>query len=152
MERGWLDAYIQDMTKDIATSLDMDELQRCADREPQRDRPALRYGLLVGNALLFVNGERISNACDHARKIAAHRPGSAVTLTILRDGTERDLIGTSPQQVNTAAKSDEAPQLKSIVWYREQAETGNASAMVGNTQGGHHQKLRKSGALVPQGV
>lgn len=55
------------------------------------ESPAEKAGLREGDRILAVNGEAVTYETPLVGLIAAHGPGDAVTLTIERDGREREI-------------------------------------------------------------
>lgn len=55
------------------------------------DGPGARAGLKAGDVITKVDGVRVHGGDELIIKIRAHRPGDRLTLTALRDGTERTL-------------------------------------------------------------
>jgi len=63
------------------------------------DAPAARAELARGDAVVAVDGRRLDGADSLVARIRALRPGTAVTLTVVRDGTSREVrvtLGTRP--------------------------------------------------------
>ena len=60
--------------------------------------PAERAGLEVGDVIVAVEGDRVSGAASLSRLVSEQAPGSKVTLTIVRDGDERELEATLGQR------------------------------------------------------
>jgi putative serine protease PepD len=59
--------------------------------EVRAGTPADDGGLLAGDVVTAVNGERVSSGDDLRRVIDAREPGDAVSLTVRRDGETRTL-------------------------------------------------------------
>ncbi|MEU8502395.1 trypsin-like peptidase domain-containing protein [Streptomyces lavendulae] len=55
------------------------------------DGPGARAGIRAGDVITKVDGVRVHGGDELIIKIRAHRPGDRLTLTVLRDGTERTL-------------------------------------------------------------
>ncbi|WP_374207208.1 S1C family serine protease [Streptomyces sp. APSN-46.1] len=55
------------------------------------DGPGGRAGIKPGDVITKVDGERVHGGDELIIKIRAHRPGDALTLTVLREGRERTL-------------------------------------------------------------
>ncbi len=97
--RGWLGVQIQQVTKDIAESLGLDEPHGAIVVKVTGDSPAMKGGVKTGDVVLEVNGKRVRDPRDLARKIAHVRPGDTADITVLRDGKRKTLkvtIGKMP--------------------------------------------------------
>ncbi|HUG61870.1 MAG TPA: Do family serine endopeptidase [Methylomirabilota bacterium] len=103
--RGWLGVQIQPVTDDIAASIGLDDAYGALVTQPQDGSPALEAGMEPGDAILEVNGNRISDARELARVIAAYPPDTAVDLTVWRDGERQTVqvtLGTLPDEQQAA--------------------------------------------------
>lgn len=107
--RGYLGVSIQDVSKDIADSVGLADARGAIVREPTNDGPAADAGVKSGDIITKVDGEQIDDALDLSRTIAGKAPGSAVELTIWRDGAETTLSVTLTELSQEAAPTPEAP-------------------------------------------
>jgi serine protease Do len=104
--RGYVGVQIQPITKEIADSLGLKEQGGALVADVQADTPAAKAGIKVGDAILSVDGERLKDARDLSRRVAAKQPGAQVKLQVLRDGKEQTFAVTLaklPEQVQAAA-------------------------------------------------
>lgn len=111
IDRGWLGVQIQPVTKDIAESLGLSEAAGALVVEPQAGSPGEAAGIKQGDVVTAVNGEKVDDARDLARKIGAIAPGTKTEITIWRDGKAQTLdlkVGTLPQK-ETASLDDQQP-------------------------------------------
>jgi len=107
--RGWLGVQIQQVTQEIADSLGLKSVAGALVAEPQPGSPAMKAGIKAGDIVTAVNGKEIKTANDLARKISETAPGTSVSLTILRDGTQQTMsvtLGTLPNQQQAKAGED----------------------------------------------
>ena len=105
--RGWLGVQIQPVTRDIADSLGMKEARGALVSEAQSTGPAIKAGIKSGDAIIAVDGHAIRGPRELARTIAGYEPGSAVKITVLRDGKEQDItvtLGKLPTDQKLAEK------------------------------------------------
>jgi serine protease Do len=106
--RGYVGVQIQPITKEIADSLGLKEQGGALVAEVQPDTPAAKAGIKVGDAILSVDGERLKDARDLSRRVAAKHPGAQVKLRVLRDGKEQTIsvtLAKLPDQVQASAPS-----------------------------------------------
>jgi serine protease Do len=109
--RGYLGVSIQDVSRDIADSVGLDQPLGAIVQDAAPDGPAAPAGIQSGDIILEVDGEQIDDALDLSRTIASKAPDSTVELTIWRDGEETTLsvtLGTLSEE--PAAPSEEAPE------------------------------------------
>lgn len=107
--RGYLGVSIQDVTKDIADSVGLANARGAIVREPAADGPAGDAGVKSGDIITAVDGDQIDDALDLSRTIAGKAPGSAVELTIWRDGAETKLSVTLTELKPEAVETPDAP-------------------------------------------
>ena len=110
VSRGWLGVRIQSISEDMAASLGLGEAHGALISDVTKDGPAEKAGVKAGDAVLFVNGEKIADSRDLARKIAAYSPNSSVDVKVRRadrDVTIKVKLGTFP--TGNQAKAAPAP-------------------------------------------
>ena len=106
VERGWLGVMIQDVTEDMAASLNLPKQQGAIVAQVTPGGPAEKAGLKQGDVILAVNGQEVDQMRQLPRLVAELRPGSSARLTIWRNGREQTVqthIGTLPDQPQMAA-------------------------------------------------
>jgi len=111
VKRGWLGVKIQNVDEDTAASLGLADAKGALVNEVTANGPAAAAGLRVQDAILAVNGERISDSRDLARKIAEFNPKATVQVQVLRDGKEVTIpvkLGTFPSSRDELAKLEES--------------------------------------------
>lgn len=99
VSRGWLGVTIQSVTDDIAASVGLDDPHGAMVTQLAENGPAANTDLKPGDVIVEVNGAKVEDSRDLARKIAAIAPKSTVTLTVVRDGERRSVkvtLGTFP--------------------------------------------------------
>ncbi len=104
--RGYLGVGIQDVTRDIADGVGLENARGAIVSNIAEDGPAGPAGVQSGDIIIAVDGEQIDDALDLSRTIASKSPDSTVELTIWRDGAETTVpvtLGTlSEEQVAEA--------------------------------------------------
>lgn len=106
VQRGWLGVRIANLTKDIAESLGIQGTDGALIRDVTEGAPAEKSGLRAGDVIMTVEGEKIENSRDLARKIAAYEPGKTVDVGISRNGasqTIKVMLGTFPSEPQDAS-------------------------------------------------
>jgi serine protease Do len=89
--RGWLGVQIQPVTEDIAASLGIDSTDGAIVADAQEDGPAAGAGIEAGDIITEVNGKTVKDPKELSETIARIEPKQRVTVTVLRDGRERDI-------------------------------------------------------------
>jgi serine protease Do len=92
--RGFLGVGIQDVSRDIADSVGLDSARGALVTEPSEGGPAEKAGVKSGDVIVAVDGDDIDDALDLSRTIASKDPGTAVELTLWRDGAEQKVSVT----------------------------------------------------------
>lgn len=96
---GWVGLQIQDITPEIATSLDLRQSDGALVVSVTQGGPADRAGLRAGDLIVAVGGTAIADIRALVREVAARAPGDMTALTVLRAGEDLTLeieIGARP--------------------------------------------------------
>ncbi|MBN1381862.1 MAG: DegQ family serine endoprotease [Deltaproteobacteria bacterium] len=88
--RAWLGVSVQDITEDIAKSLNKKDLNGALISEVFKGDPADRAGLKAGDIIIMVKGKEIKNTHDLLLTIASLHVGDKVNVRVLRDGKEKE--------------------------------------------------------------
>jgi serine protease Do len=97
--RGFIGVQIQPVTGEVADAIGLKDVHGALVAAADASGPAAKAGVKRGDTIIAVNGERVTDARDLSRKIAKFAPGTKTSLTIWRDGKERELsfeIGRLP--------------------------------------------------------
>jgi serine protease Do len=86
--RGWLGIAVQDITEDMAKSLQLKERHGAMISEAFKDNPADRAGLRAGDIVTEINGKKVKDTHDLLLTIASFHVGEKITVKVLRDGKE----------------------------------------------------------------
>ena len=89
VQRGQLGVVIQDVTPDLAEALDLDSAAGAVVSQVVDGSPAEEAGIVVGDVIVAIDDEPVSDGADLRNRIGLTRVGSKVTLTFLRDGDRR---------------------------------------------------------------
>ena len=89
--RGWLGVQIQPVTEDIAESLGVEETKGAIVADTTADSPAAGAGIETGDIIVKVSGKDIDGPKALSEMIAGIDPGTKITVTVHRDGSERDI-------------------------------------------------------------
>lgn len=112
VERGWLGVQIDGVSKDIADSLGLSEAAGAIVVAPTEDSPGAKAGIEQGDVIVAVNGEKIKDNSELARRIGEMAPGTKVELSIWRAGnsiTKTVELGTFPSDKQIAGTDQSTP-------------------------------------------
>jgi serine protease Do len=113
VERGWLGVEFQPVTEPVAKSLGLDETEGALVASVVDDGPAEKAGVKVGDVILSLNGQKLTDPKDLPRLVANTQAGTDVDMVVLRDGKKRTLdvkIGRSQEEGELAAIPASADQ------------------------------------------
>lgn len=97
--RGFIGVQIQPVTAEVADAIGLKEPRGALIAEAQANGPAAKAGIKRGDTIIAVNGEKVADARDLSKKIAVFAPGTKTTLTVWREGKEREVsfeVGRQP--------------------------------------------------------
>jgi Do/DeqQ family serine protease len=94
VHRGRLGVVVQQVTAELAESLDLKDIAGALVADVERGGPADRAGLQTGDVITGINGTRVVDSNELRNRIAHAGPNAKVELTIVRDGTPRQLSAT----------------------------------------------------------
>ena len=112
VDRGWLGVVIQNVTDDIADSIGLSEAKGAMVTKVAEDGPVAKKDVKPGDVIVAVNGEKVEDSRDLARKIAELHPGTDVKLSIVRYGENREVdlkLGKFPSGKKLAALEEDKP-------------------------------------------
>jgi serine protease Do len=110
VSRGWLGVQIQSVDEDVAASVGLAEAKGAMVSVVTPKGPAEASGLKVQDTILSVNGQKINDSRDLARRIAEFSPNTTVDVKVLRNGREQIVpvkLGTFPKTTDEVAKVDD---------------------------------------------
>lgn len=104
--RAWLGVKIQNVDEAMAKTLELERAYGALVGEIVKDSPAANADLAVGDVVLKVNNEAVKNSRTLMNLIAAKHPEDKVTLTVLREGKQKEIkvkLAEFPEEYNLAA-------------------------------------------------
>jgi serine protease Do len=108
VSRGRLGVMIQHMDEPTAKALGLDRPRGALVSDVESDGPAAKAGLRSGDVIVSVDGREIHDSQELPRVIAAHQPGSKVTLKALRDHKELSIDATIGE-LKDESSAEESP-------------------------------------------
>ncbi|QDF04473.1 trypsin-like peptidase domain-containing protein [Myxococcus xanthus] len=104
--RAWLGVGIQDLTRDLASALNLPVNQGAILTQVMPSSPAAKAGLKQDDVVIAIDGRTVTSSGELTRTVALKRPGSTSTLTLFRDGKKQDVkvaLGTRPDLEGVAS-------------------------------------------------
>ena len=112
VDRGWLGVVIQNVSDDIADSIGMVEAKGAMVTKVAEGGPAAKEDVKAGDVIVEVNGDKIEDSRDLARKIAELHENTGVKLGIVRYGDKHEVdlkLGKFPSGKKLAAIEEDTP-------------------------------------------
>jgi serine protease Do len=115
VRRGQLGVVVQGMTSDLAAGLGLNQTTGALVSDVTEGGAADKAGLERGDVILSYQGRPVVDTNTLRNEIAATKPGTAVTLEVLRDGKKSEMRATlgelaaaATEDVRTEGRSGEA--------------------------------------------
>ncbi|MEO8047502.1 MAG: DegQ family serine endoprotease [Nitrospirota bacterium] len=96
--RGYLGVGIQDLTQDLAKSFGLTNTKGALVSDVKEDSPAGRAGLKQGDIITAYQKSPVEDAVGLQRLVTRTAVGTNVTVTVIRDGHEKNLTVTIREQ------------------------------------------------------
>jgi serine protease Do len=94
VRRGMLGINIQNITDDIATALELKDRAGVLVSNVRAGSAADKAGLKRNDIITAINGEKIEDSNVLRNKVAGTMPGTAIKITVTRDGSAQDFTAT----------------------------------------------------------
>jgi serine protease Do len=88
VRRGYLGVVIQNLTPELADSLDLKQRKGILISQVSEDSPAGRAGLKQGDLVIGYEGESVSDVGAFRNRVSLTPPGTRAKLDVIRDGRE----------------------------------------------------------------
>ncbi|MFW5730916.1 MAG: DegQ family serine endoprotease [Desulfonatronovibrionaceae bacterium] len=106
VSRGWLGVTIQNVDKNSARALGLDDPSGALVAGVTQGDPADKAGLKPGDVITAIDGKQVEDASDLTRRIGSIAPSSDINLTIWRDGREKQVKVTLGERDSKLAARD----------------------------------------------
>lgn len=113
VSRGWLGVYIQEVTRELAESFNMEKPTGALVAKILPESPAEDSDIEVGDIILSYNGEEVNNSASLPPMVGRTRVGETVKLKVIRNGKEKIVkikIGQLPDKDQVVAEKDSAEE------------------------------------------
>ena len=101
--RGWIGVETQPLTDDLARSFGVSKNAGVLISGVYRRSPAAEAGVLPGDILTHMNGEKISDGRAAMNQVADFEPGTQIPVKLLRNGQSIDRVIRVGQRPNSAS-------------------------------------------------
>ncbi len=91
VQRGMLGIGIQDLTEELAESMDLKGQKGVLVNKITEGSAAEKAGIKEGDVITAINGEKVEDGNSLRNKVAGTKPGSEIKLKLFRDGKEQEL-------------------------------------------------------------
>ena len=91
VHRGMLGVNIQNITEDVAKSLQLQDTRGVIVSNVQSGSAAEKAGIKRGDIITAINGEIVEDSNVLRNKVAGTQPGSEIKITVLRDGQSQEI-------------------------------------------------------------
>jgi serine protease Do len=103
--RGRIGVQIQELTKESAEAFGLKQPNGALVNGVEKDGPSAKAGIETGDIILKVDGREVRSSNELPRIITAIRPGTKVTLTVWRKGTQKDIAVTVAEMKEDVASA-----------------------------------------------
>jgi serine protease Do len=107
VSHSYIGVGITDVTPENSKFFDLKDASGAVISEVQPDSPGGRAGLKVGDVIVGLDGKKVAGAGELQAQVSEMRPGTKVTLDVLRDGTSMNV----PVTLEELGSKDKAEEL-----------------------------------------
>lgn len=111
---GYLGVSIQDMTRRLAKSMDVKTTEGALVNDVVEDSPAEEAGIKKENIIVEVDGKKIADADELRETIKAIKPGTKVTVVVMRKDEKKSLTATIDRQPRRRSYSYTVPSIPRV--------------------------------------
>jgi serine protease Do len=111
--RGRIGVTIGGVSREVAEAIGLPKAQGALVTNVDPDGPAAKAGVEAGDVVVRFDGRSIDSQSDLPRIVGGTRPGSKVSMSVWRKGSQRDLqvtVGEMAQEQQTARSGEPAPR------------------------------------------
>ena len=112
VRRGKLGITIQGVSPDHAKSFDLEKAEGALVTSVEKNGPADRAGLQIGDIILKFNGKNVTGTDDLVRAVADTTPGSSANLQVWRSGATREAVANIGEAETERVTQKQEPQGK----------------------------------------
>ena len=105
--RGWIGVYVQQITPEIAESINLQDAHGALVADVTPGGPAEVAGVQRGDIIVEFNGKSIDDMPELPRYVASYAPGTQTQMKVLRNGEPKVLnikLGELPEEVAQSSR------------------------------------------------
>jgi serine protease Do len=106
VRRGQLGVNIQNITEDVAKSLELKDTKGVLVSNVRQGSAADKAGIKRGDIIVAINGEKVEDGNVLRNKVAGTMPGTDIKLTVIRDGQEQQFTAVLDEFNTEDAKKE----------------------------------------------
>jgi serine protease Do len=106
VEHSYIGVSIGDVTPENSKFFDLKDANGALISEVQPDSPGARAGLKVGDVIVGLDGQKVDGAGELQAEVTSKRPGTKVTLDVLRDGKSMN-VPVTLEELGSKDKKEE---------------------------------------------
>jgi len=112
VSHSYIGVGITDVTPENSKFFNLNDANGAVISEVQTDSPGARAGLNVGDVIVGLDGKKVSDAGQLQAEISSKRPGTKVSLDVLRNGKSVNVpvtleeLGSKEKQEDLSARSE----------------------------------------------
>ena len=118
VQRGYLGVSIQSITPALMDSFGLKTNKGALVGGVEPSSPAAKAGLKTGDVITALNGQPVTDANSLRLQVSAFAPDTELTLDVLRDGKEKEIVATTRERpgsrriakLESAAKNENADE------------------------------------------
>ena len=106
VSHSYIGVGITDVTPENSKFFDLKDANGAVISEVQPDSPGARAGLKVGDVIVGLDGKKVAGAGELQAQVSEMRPGTKVTLDVLRDGKSMN-VPVTLEELGSKDKTEE---------------------------------------------
>ena len=113
VERGYVGLRLQEITPTIAQALGLQDTKGVLVASVEPGGPADKAGFRTGDVITRFNGQSVESGRDLSRAVAATKPDTQVSISVLRDGGTQELgtvIGQRSEEQTARTTAPDGPE------------------------------------------